>query len=334
MEDSTPKRSWLTNGNLRLWTVGFLAVLIVIMLTSPLSCGIDEQTTDDAAMSDLEGDDTNQSDADDAMMRGNRVADSPLRVWTTPADDARWATTTRRTAPLLTVEAPAQPVAVITESLSVPADEPEAATAEPAKQDGNDDSDASDVEEYCVPPTPAEEEATDVWFSDLFDADSPDWQPLSGSWQRAESSYLQSDASGYDFITQLRRLPPQEFAISVDVTAIDVLNGGLVIGQPELGSRRGATLIDFTADGSYLRWGLYDDSSGQYIYLGGAAVSSSFDPFATHRLRIESRSDRTALIVDGTEVAAIDPIPHGHIGLVTSLASVDFDRFVVEDLNQ
>jgi hypothetical protein len=54
-----------------------------------------------------------------------------------------------------------------------------------------------------------------------------------------DGQYVQTDISGYDFISQYSELPPTEFIISVEMTALDGdFGGGIVLGQAVLGSRR------------------------------------------------------------------------------------------------
>ena len=55
------------------------------------------------------------------------------------------------------------------------------------------------------------------------------------------------------------------------------VNGGLIVGQPALGSRKGATIVDL-ASKDYIRWGSYDASSSTYKFTGGAALGAAQAP--------------------------------------------------------
>ncbi len=172
-----------------------------------------------------------------------------------------------------------------------------------------------------------------VWRTDDFSSDTGNWLPMSGSWEISEGQYIQSDATGYDLITQYNEAPPTEFAISVEMTATTPeLGGGLLIGQPALGSRNGATLIDFTDAGSFLRWGRYDPTTGQHEYLGGLPVDADFDPEAMHTLTVRSNSDRAFISLDGEPFGEFDAVDPGYIGLATSVSGVTFDNLEIVEL--
>ncbi len=175
--------------------------------------------------------------------------------------------------------------------------------------------------------------ATDAWFFDDFADGSDAWTPLSGTWSDLDGAYVQSDGDGYDFISQLPIDLPPTYRVSVDMRAVDgALGGGILIGQPVLGSRRGATLIDFTDGGSFLRWGVYDPESGQYRYTGGLATGPDFDPAADHRLAVEVRSNRTMVTLDGRAIGDFEPIAAGRAGLAASLSAVAFDNLEIVEL--
>lgn len=175
--------------------------------------------------------------------------------------------------------------------------------------------------------------ATGTWFVDDFANGADAWTPLSGAWAAVDGAYVQSDGQGYDFISQLPIDLPSEYRIAVDMTPVeDAIGGGILVGQPVLGSRRGATLIDFTDGGNFLRWGVYDSDTGQYRYIGGLATDGDFDPLTTHRLAIEVRATRTMVVLDGRAVGDFDPIAPGRAGLATSLSALSFDNIEIVEL--
>lgn len=176
-------------------------------------------------------------------------------------------------------------------------------------------------------------ESNDAAIVDGFENGSASWVPLSGSWTVTDGRYVQADATGYDFISQLNVDLPEQYAISVDLAPIDApLGGGVLIGQPVVGSRRGATLVDFTDGGNFLRWGIYDAESGQYQYTGGVATGPDFDPTSIHTLRVEVRSGRTFVALDGRSVGDFAAVGPGRAGLATSLSAIAFDDVRIERL--
>lgn len=173
-----------------------------------------------------------------------------------------------------------------------------------------------------------------VWRTDDFSSDGDNWSPLAGNWEIANGQYIQGDSAGFDLLTQFNDMPPDEFEVSVEMTAVDSdLGGGIMIGQPEFGSRRGSTLIDFTDAGRFLRWGRYDESTGKHEYLGGLAVDADFDPAATHQLTVRVTTDRTLISLDGRPFGDFDAVGPGHLGLGSSTSSVAFDNLEIVELS-
>lgn len=182
------------------------------------------------------------------------------------------------------------------------------------------------IDEEVVSCAPIEAVVSDAYFADTFDDSADAWDALSGSWSVVDGSYQQADPAGYDLISQLRVDPPEQFSVSVSVQPLgEGLGGGLVLAQPQPAERAGATVVDFTDGGSFLRWGRYDAATGQYGYVGGVSLGESFDPSVPHELAVEIRAERTIVFVDGVEVGAFEALGFGRIGLVTSRSIVAFD---------
>lgn len=164
---------------------------------------------------------------------------------------------------------------------------------------------------------PAVGAATDAF------ADST-WLPMSGTWEQVGGgAFLQTDPNGFDFIMQSesRVAPPYTYRATMLATSPE-LGGGLILGQPQLGERRGAWIVDFTGGGSFLRWGRYDPTTGVYTYLGGLDIGT--DASRAHTVEIVTTATATTVRVDGATVGSFDPVDEGHIGLVTSMSSIDF----------
>ena len=165
-------------------------------------------------------------------------------------------------------------------------------------------------------------------FADGFESEGSSWQPLTGTWAVVDGEMVQSDASGFDYINQLNAEVAAEFDLQVTMRATSpVLGGGVIVGQPAVGSRKGAYIVDFTSGGSFLRWGRYDPATGVYTYIGGLNLGT--DPSVPHELRIEVRTDTTLVHLDDTYIGAFEPVGSGSVGLVTSESSVAFDDFEV-----
>jgi hypothetical protein len=165
--------------------------------------------------------------------------------------------------------------------------------------------------------------------SDDFSGTADKWTTLTGAWQVADGVYHQSDASGYDLISQLTAAVPATYDVQVKMRAVGAkLGGGLLIGQPTAGTRNGATLIDVT-DGSYMRWGTYG-AGGTYTFVGGNGLPGVATKDQWHVLKLSVRADKTVIYWDEKNIGEIKAVAKGGIALVTSVSAVDFDDFSVK----
>ncbi|TDT14794.1 hypothetical protein BDK89_0351 [Ilumatobacter fluminis] len=168
-------------------------------------------------------------------------------------------------------------------------------------------------------------------YTDDFTADSGNWRTMTGSWAVQAGTLVQSDPSGFDLINTLDLDLPAEYDVTVSMQAQgDNLGGGIVVGLSNTASRRGAYLIDFTAGGTFLRWGRYDVDTGIYKYLGGLNVGS--DVAAWNTLRVKVAESESTVFFNGDPQGTFDPVVGGMAGLVTSESTVAFDDLTIEAL--
>lgn len=169
-------------------------------------------------------------------------------------------------------------------------------------------------------------------FSDQFDTTRSEWSPMTGEWSVSEGRLVQANSEGFDYIIQVDSEIASEFSVSVRMEAVsESLGGGIVVGQPALGSRRGAYVVDFTSEGTFLRWGRYDPESGVYSYIGGLNVGTNGT--GPHQLAIQALADTTLVYLDDVYIGDFDPVDGGYVGLVTSQSSVAFEDFIIDELS-
>jgi hypothetical protein len=166
-------------------------------------------------------------------------------------------------------------------------------------------------------------------LTDDFSTESKNWSPLTGTWKVINGSYQQSDNSGFDFISQFKTTPPAAFTVSVKMRGLaDSLNAGIMVGQPQQGSRNGATIVDLSSK-DYVRWGAYDVTSGTYKFIGGASLGAAQDLTTQHTLALTISGASTTVAWDGANVGSFAAVSAGFVGLVTSQAAVEFDDLAV-----
>jgi hypothetical protein len=165
--------------------------------------------------------------------------------------------------------------------------------------------------------------------SDDFSGNADKWTTLTGAWQVGDGVYHQTDAAGYDLISQLSADVPATYDVSVKMRAVgEKLGAGLLLGQPQTGTRNGATLIDVT-DGSYLRGGAYS-AGGTYSFVGGNGLPGTAVKGEWHTLKVSVQADKAVIYWDDKNIGEIKAIPKGKVGLVTSVSATDFDDFSVK----
>ena len=164
-----------------------------------------------------------------------------------------------------------------------------------------------------------------------FSVGAEEWSALSGVWRVVDGSYRQLDDSGYDFASYLLDEVVTDYELRVRMRALDggLLNAGVMLNRPSGSDRAGTTMLDLTERGSFLRWGHFDEN-GRYTYVGGVPVTRAGDPTRWVDLRVAVRAG-TGLVWLDDEYVGEFPIfsDAGRIGLVTSVAAVEFDDVVL-----
>ncbi|MGB8862088.1 MAG: hypothetical protein WCC60_22725 [Ilumatobacteraceae bacterium] len=160
------------------------------------------------------------------------------------------------------------------------------------------------------------------------------WVVLAGTWEVSGGSYRQTDDGGYDHIAQLTAADAAGRTagrVEVRMRALDgsPLNAGLVVGLAVPGTRDGATMIDLAADGGYVRWGRYAANGGGYEFVGGATLAQAAVAGEWHTLSVVVADGVAAVSFDGATVGEISGVATGAIGLVTSVAKVEFDDLAI-----
>ncbi len=165
---------------------------------------------------------------------------------------------------------------------------------------------------------------------DTFETDSRKWTPLSGQWKLVAGAYHQLDNSGFDFISQYKAAPGENYSVSVKMAAIEGdLNGGLILFQQKIGKRNEATIIDLTSKATYLRWGHYD-AGGVYVFDGGAKLATPLVSPKGGELKAEVKGKAVTVFVDNARVGEFQATrAGGNPGLVSSQAKILFDDFTV-----
>ena len=186
--------------------------------------------------------------------------------------------------------------------------------------------------ETAVPQDVGVTEPTRV-FSGRFDNGAINWQPIAGNWFSENGTYIQDDNTAFDLISMLSVEPLTHFSFETRLLSQDGnLGGGVIYNAPELSSRANAQIIDFIDQGSYLRWGHYNEG-GDFVFDGGTPVDPPVADGQWHMLRVVTHGAETVVYLDNEEVGQVqNQSTSGYMGLTTSQAQVAFDDVTVLQL--
>ncbi|KAB8143772.1 DUF1080 domain-containing protein [Chloroflexia bacterium SDU3-3] len=185
------------------------------------------------------------------------------------------------------------------------------------------------------PAAPGSIPAPQALSDSAFDGAAPkaNWAPLAGNWEMKDGIYSQHDNTGYDYMTMLNLDPLTHYRMDAKIRiGAGDMGGGFVYNAPSPTSRAGAQSVDFTEQGTFLRWGRYD-KDGDYVYEGGADVAPGASDGGWHTLSLVTHGGQSLVSVDGKEVGTIaNTSTAGYLGLTASRSMVDFDNVQVTAL--
>lgn len=160
------------------------------------------------------------------------------------------------------------------------------------------------------------------------------WQPLAGEWTIGDGIYSQRQTDGYDFISMLTLEPQTHYQMEAQLRlGKGEMGGGFIYNAPNLDTRRGAQSVDMDRQGSFLRWGRYDDK-GNYVYEGGMKIAPPINDGAWHTLQLLTHGANSTIALDGRILGQMtNRSASGYLGLTTSQTQVDFDNVTVTALS-
>ncbi len=161
------------------------------------------------------------------------------------------------------------------------------------------------------------------------------WKPVPGMmWTFTDVDYAQTELGKFDLISILNQPVAGDYTFQADMKYIEgQMGGGLIFNAPTNDSKKGAHMISYTADGTFLQWGYFDEN-GDHQFQGGTSVESGADG-QWHTLSVRVEDDQYDVTIDGKLVAenvpVVQPSP-GYVGLLASTSHVLFDNVKLEGI--
>ena len=168
----------------------------------------------------------------------------------------------------------------------------------------------------------------------VFDDELREWTLLSGSWTAEGEILSQGNGQAYDQMVHFSNFEQDDYRVQVELRAKpdSIFSGGLLFNVSTFGQRPVSQLFDIVDDGQVIRWAGYDQN-GVFSYVGGLRTAAGFDPDGWHTIAVEVRDGRASFFVDDAQVGTSDDVGDaGYVGLVTSLAAMEFRNFSITTL--
>ena len=156
---------------------------------------------------------------------------------------------------------------------------------------------------------------------------SSPWLPLGGEWEIEDDLYLQKQLGHYDLVSYCRTKLSPPYTLKSDLMFLEgEMGGGLIFGATDAESKNGATMASFTAGGTFLQCGYFNDQ-GVFVFQDGRPVLDVADG-AWHQLSIRVGLESYQVSLDGQII--IEDVPlnsmssESFAGLFVSTSKVAF----------
>lgn len=165
------------------------------------------------------------------------------------------------------------------------------------------------------------------------DASLGQWKAVSGSWGVEDGTYRQTETGQFDLVSYYATPISGDYRISADVQWVSGnMGAGLVFNAPESGTKKGAHMISFAGNGTYVQWGFFD-GEGVFQYQGGTPIPATVADGAWHTLAVNVIGSTYSVSLDGVELGTNVPAngsAGGYAGLLVSTSDVRFDNVRIE----
>jgi hypothetical protein len=168
-------------------------------------------------------------------------------------------------------------------------------------------------------------------FADAGDV-GQNWSVVGGTWSLESGGYAQSELGRYDLIAYYSRQLSGDVLFQTDVQYVaGEMGGGIVFNAPRNTSKNGAHMVSYTAGGTYIQYG-YFDQQGIFQFQGGLNTASGADG-QPHTIAVRLSGTTYEIRLDNEVIARDVPLqgqPSGYAGLLVSTSHVIFDNVVIE----
>ncbi len=152
------------------------------------------------------------------------------------------------------------------------------------------------------------------------------WKVIRGDWAFSGGNLVQTDSQATDLSIVYTPVDYTNYSITVGLTHQGGFGGGLLFNMPYTDRLNGAHLVRYSdRRPGAIFWGYFDDT-GKFIGEGYADVPEASTDH--HLFRVVSKKNTYDIYLDNNLIVKDLPSKqnYGHIGLLTSRASVSYDQ--------
>jgi hypothetical protein len=165
------------------------------------------------------------------------------------------------------------------------------------------------------------------------DINASGWRIITGKWSFSNGDLNQTNSSGIDMSIVYTPAVFTNFTLEAGLTHQRGFGGGILFDMPEIDRLNGAYLVRYSdRRAGAIFWGHYDDKG---VFVGEGYTNVPEASTDRHVFRIVSKDSTYDIYLDNSLIIKNLPLLQnsGHVGLLTTSASVAFDTLTVKGSN-
>lgn len=155
-----------------------------------------------------------------------------------------------------------------------------------------------------------------------------EWATTAGTWSVVtDGTYQQEALDLFDLISYRTDVVQGDYRWQTEMQLIEgEMGAGLVWNAPTATQKNEGNMASFTANGTFLQWGVYD-AVGSFQYTGGITLDPPIQFDEWHTLAVVVAGDQFTILFDDIPIAeniAMTSRDESYVGLLVSTSAVRF----------
>ncbi len=162
-----------------------------------------------------------------------------------------------------------------------------------------------------------------------------EWSVASGHWEWVDGAYEQNELGKFDLVSYSKRKITGDYRVTTRVKYIEgEMGAGIVFNGLDVSTKKGAQMVSFAGNGTFLQWG-YFDADGIFQYEGGVPIKTTTADGEWHVLSVEVTGSTYLVSLDTVvlgEGLLSQQVSGGYAGLLVSTSRIQFDDLRIESV--